>query len=115
ATFTVTLSAASGQTVSVNYASNNGTATAGSDYTAVSGILTFAPGQTTQTITVPITNDMLAEPSETFNVVLSTPSNATIAVSTGVGTILDNDQPPSIDLDANNSTAAGNNYVTTYT
>ncbi|OYY83116.1 MAG: hypothetical protein B7Y34_02005, partial [Methylophilales bacterium 16-45-9] len=47
--------------------------------------------------------------------VLSAPSNATIATGTGVGTIIDNDQPPSIDLDGNNSTAAGNNYVTSYT
>ncbi|MDP3608563.1 MAG: Calx-beta domain-containing protein [Methylophilus sp.] len=115
ATFTVTLNAASGQTVSVNYATSNGTATAGSDYTSTTGSLTFAPGVITQTITVPIINDTTAEPSETFNVVLSAPSNATIATGTGVGTIIDNDQPPSIDLDGNNSTAAGNNYVTSYT
>jgi|GEM_PF-1105988 len=115
ATFTVTLNTASGQTVTVNYGTTNGTATSGSDFTTTTGTLTFAPGVLTQTITVPIINDTLAEPSETFNVVLSSPSNATIVVGTGVGTIIDNDQPPSIDLDANNSTAAGNNYVTTYT
>jgi large repetitive protein len=115
ATFTVTLNAASGQTVTVNYATSNGTATAGSDYSSTTGGLTFAPGVITQTITVPITNDLLAEASETFNVVLSTPTNATIAVGTGVGTIIDNDQLPSIDLDANNSTAAGNNYTATFT
>ncbi|MFZ6820704.1 Calx-beta domain-containing protein, partial [Undibacterium sp. Ji22W] len=57
ATFTVTLSAASGQTVSVGYNTSNGTATAGSDYTATSGTLTFNPGVTTQTITVNIAND----------------------------------------------------------
>jgi len=115
ATFTVTLNAVSGQTVSVNYATSNGTATAGSDYASVSGSLNFAPGVITQTITVPIINDSLAEPSETFNVVLSAPNNATIAVGSGVGTIIDNDQPPVLDLDANNSTATGANYVTTYT
>ncbi|OYY49059.1 MAG: hypothetical protein B7Y48_07685 [Methylophilales bacterium 28-44-11] len=101
--------------MSVNYATSNGTATVGSDYTSTTGSLTFAPGVITQTITVPIINDTTAESSETFNVVLSAPSNATIATGTGVGTIIDNDQPPSIDLDGNNSTAAGNNYVTSYT
>ncbi|MDD2932603.1 MAG: Calx-beta domain-containing protein [Methylotenera sp.] len=115
ATFTVTLNAVSGQAVSVNYATSNGTATAGSDYTSTTGSLTFAPGVVTQTITVPIINDTLAEASETFNVVLSAPSNATIATGTGVATIIDNDQPPGIDLDGNNSTVAGNNYVTSYT
>jgi hypothetical protein len=115
ATFTVTLSAVSGQSVTVNYATSNGTATAGTDYSSTTGGLTFAPGVITQTITVPITNDVLAEANETFNVVLSAPTNATIAVGTGVGTIIDNDQPPSIDLDANNSTAAGNNYTATFT
>ncbi|MFZ6820662.1 Calx-beta domain-containing protein, partial [Undibacterium sp. Ji22W] len=64
ATFTVTLSAASGQTVSVGYNTSNGTATAGSDYTATSGTLTFNPGVTTQTITVNIANDSVFELSE---------------------------------------------------
>ncbi|MFZ6820685.1 Calx-beta domain-containing protein, partial [Undibacterium sp. Ji22W] len=66
ATFTVTLSAASGQTVSVGYNTSNGTATAGSDYTATSGTLTFNPGVTTQTITVNIANDSVFELSENF-------------------------------------------------
>ena len=57
ATFTVTLSAASGQATSVNWGLSNGTALAGSDYTTNSGILNFAPGVTTQTITVAILND----------------------------------------------------------
>jgi len=115
ATFTVTLSAASGQAVSVNYGMSNGTATAGSDYAASSGTLTFAAGSTVQTITVPITNDTLAEATETFNVTLSGATNATIALATGVGSIIDNDQPPAIDLDSNNSTATGIGYATTFT
>ncbi|WMW79455.1 Calx-beta domain-containing protein [Undibacterium cyanobacteriorum] len=91
ATFTVTLSAASGQTVSVGYNTSNGTATAGSDYTSTTGTLTFAPGVTTQTITVNIANDAPAifEGAETFNVNLVTPTNATIADNLGVGTIRD--------------------------
>mgnify|MGYP003694777325 CR=1 FL=1 len=116
ATFTVTLSAASGQTVTVNYATGGGTATAGSDYTATSGTLTFTPGVVTQTITVPITNDTATESSETFNVTLSGAVNASITDNTGVGTIIDNDAPPVLDLDANNSSgAAGANYAASYT
>ena len=94
ATFTVTLSASSGQTVSVGYNTSNGTATtANNDYTVTSGNLTFAPGITTQTITVPIGNDTTIESTEAFNVNLVAPINATIADGVGIGTILDNDTP----------------------
>jgi hypothetical protein len=95
-TFTVTLSAASGQTVTVGFATTvGGTATAGSDYTATGGLLTFAPNQTSQTITVAIADDALTEASETINVSLLAPTNATIAGSgVGIGTIIDNDTPP---------------------
>ncbi|MBE7416662.1 MAG: tandem-95 repeat protein [Ideonella sp.] len=115
ATFTVTLSAPSGQSVSVNYATGDGSANAGSDYVAAGGTLTFAPGVVSQTITVSITNDALTELSETFNVTLSGAVNATIADASGLGTIVDNDAPPAIDLDADNSSgAAGANYTTTF-
>ncbi|MDB5900935.1 MAG: thrombospondin, partial [Ramlibacter sp.] len=112
ATFTVSLSAASGLTVTTAFATANGSATAGSDYTSNSGTLTFAPGVTSQTITVNVANDTLPEASETFNVLLSAPTNATIAAGTGVGTILDNDQTPVVDLDFS---AAGTGYAATYT
>ncbi len=88
-TFTVTLNAASGQTVSVNYATADGTATAGSDYTAGSGTLTFAPGTTSQTVTLLVADDSLFEQSESFTVTLSGAVNASIATATGTGTILD--------------------------
>ncbi|MEQ9669692.1 glycoside hydrolase family 9 protein [Coleofasciculus sp. G2-EDA-02] len=91
ATFTVNLSAASTQTVSVNYATANDTAIAGSDYTAKSGTLSFTPGQTSKTFTVPIIGDTLDEVNERFKVNLSQATNATIADSQGVGTIVDND------------------------
>ncbi len=94
ATFTVTLSAASGQAVSVGYNTSNVTATAGSDYTSTTGTLTFAPGVTTQTITVAIGNDNVFEGSETFNVNLVTPTNATIADGLGIGTIRDDGTGP---------------------
>lgn len=96
ATFTVSLSASSGRTATVNFATANGTAIATSDYTATSGTLTFAPGETTKTITVPIISDTLGESNETFTVNLSSATNATIADGQGVGTIVDDDSIPSI-------------------
>ena len=92
ATFTVTLSAAYSQPVTVAYATANGTATAGSDYQSGSGTLTFAPGQTSKTITVSVIGDRLAEPNETYFVNLSSPANAVIGDGQGVGTIVD-DEP----------------------
>jgi len=96
--FTVTLDAPSGQTVLVNYATANGTAVAGVDYTAVSGVLTFTPGQTSRTISVPVLGDLVPEQNETFLVLLSSPQNATISKSQGIGMIVDNElttpEPP---------------------
>ncbi|MCX9157098.1 retention module-containing protein, partial [Niveibacterium sp. 24ML] len=111
--FTVTLSAASGQSVSVNFATSNGSATAGSDYTATTGTLTFTPGTTTQTITVPIANDTLDEPAETLNVSLSGAVNATIADGSGVGTITDNDAAPSIASISSPTATEGSDLVYT--
>ncbi len=91
ATFTVTLSPSSLNTVTVDYAISNGTATAGNDYTAVSSTLTFNPGQTTKTISVPIIDDTTFEAYETFTLALSNANNANIADTTGLGGILDDD------------------------
>ncbi|WP_425512717.1 putative Ig domain-containing protein [Xanthomonas arboricola] len=91
ATFTVSLSAASGQTVSVNYITADGTATAGSDYAARSGTLTFAPGVTAQGVAITVNGDTAVEPNETFSVGLSGASNASIARATGTGTIVNDD------------------------
>ena len=96
AVFTVSLSAVSGQTVTVNYATANATATTPQDYTAGSGTLTFAAGVTTQTITVGVPGDVLDEANETFAVNLTVPVNATIADAQGVGTITDNDATPTL-------------------
>ncbi|HEV7373595.1 MAG TPA: Calx-beta domain-containing protein [Pyrinomonadaceae bacterium] len=98
ATFTVTLSTTSTLTVTVDYSTANGTATAGADYTAVSGTLTFAPGETTKTINVPVINDTLDEPNETYFVNLSNALNGTILDSQGQGTINDNDPTPSLTI-----------------
>jgi hypothetical protein len=96
ALFAVSLSAVSGQTVTVNYATANGTATAPADYQPASGTLTFLPGVTTQTITVQVVGDIVPEADETFSVALSAPTNATLGSATGTGTILDDDEPVTI-------------------
>jgi hypothetical protein len=75
---TAQLSAASAFTVTVNYATSNGTATAGSDYTARSGTLTFGPGATSASFSVPITNDTTLEVTETVILTLSSPTNTTL-------------------------------------
>ena len=99
AVFTVTLSAASGQVVTVNYATSDGTAEAGSDYTASNGMLTIQAGSRTRTITVPIRDDTVSEPDETFTVTLSSPTNATLEDNQGTGTITEDDLPPSLRID----------------
>ncbi len=96
-TFTVTLSGAGNSQYTVDYASSDGAtngATAGTDYTAVSGTLTFPAGTTSQTITVSVTGDTMNEANETVVVTLSDPSAGTaISTATGTGTITDNDTP----------------------
>ena len=94
-TFTVALDQASGRPVTVRYATADGTAIAGTDYTAARGELGFEPGPgLTQTITVPIANDGLDEPDKAFTVTLSAAVNATIAAlgGTATGTIEDDDR-----------------------
>jgi hypothetical protein len=91
--FTVTRSAASNATASVNFATANGTASAQTDYVATNGTLTFNPGDLTKTIGVTINGDQTFEPDETFFVNLSSAVNAAISVAlgTGTGTILNDD------------------------
>ncbi|GBF80960.1 Calx-beta domain-containing protein [Aphanothece sacrum] len=89
--FTVSLSNASSQSISVNYNTLNRTAVAGSDYIGKSGILTFNPLQTRKTISVTVNADSNSEANEQFFVNLSNPTNATIADRQGIGTILTDD------------------------
>lgn len=96
--FTVTLSEASSQTVTVNYSTSGSgqpnSATAGTDYNGVSGTLTFAPGETAKTITVNVIGDDEPEAyEETFLVNLTAPVNATIADGQGLGRIQNDDGP----------------------
>jgi hypothetical protein len=91
--FTVTLSQASNLTVKIDFATANGTATAGNDYQATSGTLTFNPGDLTKTITVVVNGDTTNEADETFFVNLTNPQNATLSDNQGLGTILNDDAP----------------------
>ncbi|KOQ77722.1 putative Ig domain-containing protein [Stenotrophomonas maltophilia] len=93
AVLTVTLSAASALPVQVQYATANVTAVAPTDYTAASGMLSFPPGTTTQTITVLVNGDTTVEPDETFQVNLSNPVNASVADGSAVVTIVSDDAP----------------------
>src|SRR4029450_9717487 len=72
--FTVTLSAAATAPVSVAYATSNGTATGGSDYTAASGSVTFAAGETSKVVNVTVSGDTAVEGNETVTLTLSSPS-----------------------------------------
>ena len=94
AKFAVALSAASLQTVSVAYASTDGSAKAGSDYVAASGRLTLAPSTTSGTISVQVVDDNVVEGSENLTMTLTSASNATVADdgAAALGTITDNDQ-----------------------
>ena len=96
ANFAVSLSKSSTTPVTVGYATADGTATAGTDYTPTSGTLTFAPGVTTQTIAVNILGDTTVEPNETFTLTLSNPTGATLARTTATATITNDDTAPNV-------------------
>jgi peptidoglycan/xylan/chitin deacetylase (PgdA/CDA1 family) len=95
----VRLSAKSGKTVTVGFTTRDRTATAGSDYTAVSGTLTFSPGQTSKTVTVSVRGDDLDEPNEAFTVVLRDPHRTSISRGTATVTIVDDDPAPSVGIE----------------
>ena len=92
--FSVTLGQAQTSTVSVRYATSDVTATAGTDYEAVSGMLRFEPGQTSKTVSVTVIDDDHDEGSETMTLTLSSPFGATISRGTATGTIANTDPMP---------------------
>jgi len=95
-TFTVRLSKADrNRVISVNFSTADGSALGGSDYTPASGTVSIAAGRTTATLSVPIAGDTAIEPDETFVVNLASPVNATIGDAQAVGTIVNDDAPPS--------------------
>jgi CSLREA domain-containing protein len=100
---TAVLNPASALTVTVDYATNNGTAIAGSDYLPTSGTLTFAPGVTVRTFNVPILDDAFVEPNETLTLALSNPINALLTTpNVATLTLVDND--PTVQLSSNGYT-----------
>ncbi|MGI9210942.1 MAG: Calx-beta domain-containing protein, partial [Methylococcaceae bacterium] len=119
ANVTVSLSAASSQTVTVNYATLDGTATAGSDYTAASSSLTFAPGETSKTISIPVIGDTTVESDETFQVQLSNAASAVLSATASAATVTiinDDRLTPTVTVASNTSTLkAGDTATLTFT
>jgi hypothetical protein len=97
-TFTLRLSAPSDGSVSVEFATIDGTAEAPGDYTYQSGTVTFLQGQVEEQVSVPVTADAVAETDETFTLQLLDANNAVVVDDTGLGTILDDDPPPTISI-----------------
>ncbi|MCB0037275.1 MAG: lamin tail domain-containing protein, partial [Anaerolineales bacterium] len=96
AVFSVTLSASSSYTITADYNIQAQTATAAEDYLSAAGTLTFAPGETAQTIAITVLGDIVVEDDETFVVMLSNAANATLADDSGLGTIIDNEGIPTL-------------------
>jgi len=91
-TFTVSLSAASGLPATVRYASKDGSAISGSDYASLTpGMLTFAPGETSKTISIDVLGDTSIEDHEQLSVILSEASGAILGNGSAIGTILNDD------------------------
>ena len=100
AALSVELSQASTDTVTVDYATSDGSALAGDDYTATSGTLTFATGETVKAIIVPILDDATYEPTQQFDVTLSNPTGATLPTYPGAAiNIRDDESPPTASID----------------
>ncbi|KQV86646.1 hypothetical protein ASD15_29080 [Massilia sp. Root351] len=95
---TISLSKASADTVTVKYATEDGSAGAGTDYGAASGTVSFAPGQLTRTIQIPITDNAVVNGARDFTVVLSDSAFAAIIDNTGMLTITDNDVAPAVPI-----------------
>lgn len=96
--FTLTLDAPSPRTVQVSYTTEDAGAAAGSDYTAATGIATFAPGAVAQTIVVDVTGDAVHEATQDFLVRLTSAVNATLGTATGTGRIVNDDDAPVLAL-----------------
>ena len=94
--FNLTLSSAMGVPVSVDFATADGSAAAGSDYVATNGTVVFAPGATNQTVVVAVIGNRNYEPDKTFSVTLANPTNVAIDAASGTGTILNDDPIPTV-------------------
>ena len=108
AALTVTLANARACDVSFTVNTSNSTALAPDDYTTVSStVYTIPGGSTTVTVYVPITDDKVAEPTETFVVKLSNPINSVIADDQGIVPIIDDDSPPNVIIGDASATEGG--------
>jgi hypothetical protein len=99
AIFVLSLLVTNQQTVSVDFATSDGTALAGLDYAPTNGTLVFNPGEMAQTIAVPILDDRLDETNETFFLSFSNPTNILLGRTKATATLFDNDPPPAISID----------------
>ena len=113
ASFTLTLPEISQETVTLNYATADGTAIAGQDYTAASGTLTFNPGETEKTIEIALKNDDRSEVEESFNLIFSDVSNAIAIEPEVTATIIDDEIPLPKILVADLSLEEGNTDIST--
>ncbi|HVK07525.1 MAG TPA: SdrD B-like domain-containing protein, partial [Gemmataceae bacterium] len=110
-TFTVTLTGATAVAATVDWATSDGTAAAGSDYLAASGTVTINPGETSKTVTVDALGDTLVEADEKFNFTLSNPAHATFGTAAFEATIRNDDAPPTVSV-SGGAVAEGDTGVT---
>ena len=109
--FTITLSQAAAQDVTVDYATSDGTAvSAENDYVPTTGTLVIPAGQTSATVSVPVNGDVRLEPDESFFVNLSNPTNATISGNQAIGTILNDESSTGVAIHINFQPAAAPTY-----
>ena len=112
--FTVSLSEASSKDISFDYATSDGTATAGSDYTATSGSLIISAGETSGSFNIPVLSDLIDENNETVNITLSNATNSSFLDDSAIFTITDDDDPPTLsiaDVITNNENAADSTFT----
>ncbi len=110
----VTLDPISSQDVTVSYASTDGTARSGDDFTAVSGTLTFPAGTSTQTVAVTVQGDLVSEVDETFQVTLSNPGNALLGDGEATAWILDDDALVDQTVNSTSSSQSSQNFEAAY-
>jgi hypothetical protein len=108
ASFVVTLSPAASITTTVSYTTASGSALSGVDFVPASGTLTFAPGQATATVNVAVKGDTTYETNETFFLRLTSAGHAGIADGEGMGTIVNDDPPPTVSIADALPTVEGN-------
>jgi hypothetical protein len=109
--FTISLSAPSGLPASVTYSTTDGTTTAGSDYTAAAGILTFSPGEISKTVTINVNGDSAYENDETFYLDLTAPTESMISKSRGTAVLTNDDTQPTISVADSSITEATGSTV----